>query len=196
MPQGKRKYSRCDPKVLGSKDLKKIQKLVHHLSDEEDECKNSSTNPEHDPEVYFELCITVFQDVDELTQEWKNFYKPGAADDDDYLIKYQSNLKSCHSEVSEAMSQFAGSLPGDLEAFDESADLEDLPVEIQDHLRLLTDVLKHYRSGPLPKTVKMLPHLPGWANILKILNPLQWTVHAYQRVVKVFASKGGEQALV
>lgn len=88
------------------------------------------------------------------------------------------------------MSNFAGSLP-DLGGIDS----EELPQELRDHIGLLTDVLKNYRSGSLPKTLKVLPHVPGWEYLLELLKPLDWSVHVFPKVVKVFASKGHEPAL-
>ncbi len=92
------------------------------------------------------------------------------------------------------MSEYCGSIGGD---FDIGAidDAEELPEDLKDHIKLLKDVMKNFRSGGLPKTVKMLPHLPGWESLLEMLAPLEWSVHVYPRVVKVFASKGNEQAL-
>lgn len=96
-------------------------------------------------------------------------------------------------QVAEEMSEFCGSLP-DLDDFKAVDDFEELPDELKNHIRLLKDVLSHYRSGPLPKTIKMLPHLPGYESLLEMLSPLEWTSHTYPRIVKVFASKGGDQA--
>ncbi|KAL5106545.1 Bystin [Taenia crassiceps] len=132
-------------------------------------------------------------DGDEYNEEWEKFYKPNADDDGAYSKELIQNINEAKSVVAEEMSEYCGSLPdlGDFKAVD---DFEELPDELKKHIRLLKDVLSHYRSGPLPKTIKVLPHLPGYESLLEMLAPLDWTSHAYPRVVKVFASKGGDQA--
>ncbi|VDM31498.1 unnamed protein product [Hydatigera taeniaeformis] len=130
---------------------------------------------------------------DEYNEEWEKFYKPNADADDAYSNELLQNIDEARSVVVEEMSEYCGSLP-DLDDFKAVDDFEELPDELKSHIRLLKDVLSHYRSGPLPKTIKMLPHLPGYDSLLEMLSPLEWTSHVYPRIVKVFASKGGEQA--
>lgn len=93
------------------------------------------------------------------------------------------------------MSEYCGSYMGDMDDLKGVDDFEELPEELRNHILLLKDVLSNYRSGPLPKTIKMLPHLQGYDGLLEMLAPLNWTSHVYPRVVKVFAAKGGDPAL-
>nr|CDS23409.1 Bystin [Echinococcus granulosus] len=132
-------------------------------------------------------------DEDEYNEEWEKFFKPSADSDGAYSSELLQNINEAKSVVAEEMSEYCGSLP-DLDDFKAVDDFEELPDELKNHIRLLKDVLSHYRSGPLPKTIKMLPHLTGYDSLLEMLSPLEWTSHAYPRIVKVFASKGGDQA--
>mmetsp|Transcript_19616 Transcript_19616/g.21303 ORF Transcript_19616/g.21303 Transcript_19616/m.21303 type:complete len:355 (+) Transcript_19616:30-1094(+) len=50
------------------------------------------------------------------------------------------------------------------------------------------DLLSKYRSGKLPKAVKVLPHLKNWEEILAITNPVTWSPAGTYAITKVFAS--------
>ncbi|VDK36103.1 unnamed protein product [Taenia asiatica] len=162
---------------------KKVEKLNlddNESSDEEVDISNE------DPPIQDD-------DEDEYNEAWEKFFKPNADADGAYSSELIQNINEARSVVAEEMSEYCGSLP-DLDDFKAVDDFEELPDELKNHIRLLKDVLSHYRSGPLPKTIKMLPHLPGYESLLEMLSPLEWTSHAYPRIVKVFASKGGDQA--
>ncbi|TGZ59900.1 hypothetical protein CRM22_008826 [Opisthorchis felineus] len=195
-----------DSNVVSGRDVVKIQKLLRENAEKEESSfkrsrlqrsqrtgSESEDSNESAGEQEF-LDLPSSEVPEEHRAEWKKFF--GHADaDNEYISQLQKSLEDAKLKVAEEVSHFSGSIPGDLDDFKSVGDLEELPEELLKHVRLLIDVLKHYRSGPLPKTVKMLPHLPGWEGLLEILKPLEWTIHAYPRVVKVFASKGREPAL-
>lgn len=158
--------------------------LGSHESSDEEEVEDISSAP-----------ALYGDDAKEYDEEWEKFFKPNADTDDAFANELLQNINEAKTVVAEEMSEYCGSLPGDLNDMAAVDDLEELPEELKDHVRLLKDVLSHFRSGPLPKTIKMLPHLPGWESLLEMLDPLSWSNHAYPRVVKIFASKGNEQAL-
>ncbi|VDP76694.1 unnamed protein product [Echinostoma caproni] len=126
--------------------------------------------------------------TEEQKEEWNKFFR-NSAEDADYVEDLKKNLAEARVKVSDEFSQYSGSLPGDLAEFKGIDELEELPEELVHHIRLLSDVLRHFRSGPLPKTVKMLPHLPGCEGLLELLKPLEWTPHVYPRVTKSEMSK-------
>ncbi|KAF2462098.1 Bystin-domain-containing protein [Lineolata rhizophorae] len=49
-------------------------------------------------------------------------------------------------------------------------------------------LLSRHRSGPLPKPLKLLPHIPAWPTLLSLTNPSSWTPHAVLAMTRLFAS--------
>ncbi|GFZ45097.1 Uncharacterized protein JCM24511_02823 [Saitozyma sp. JCM 24511] len=49
-------------------------------------------------------------------------------------------------------------------------------------------LLSRYKSGPLPKALKILPSLPHWAQLLALTTPTEWTPHATFACTKIFVS--------
>lgn len=49
-------------------------------------------------------------------------------------------------------------------------------------------LLSRYKSGPLPKALKILPSLPHWAQLLSLTEPTKWTPHATFACTKIFVS--------
>ncbi len=48
--------------------------------------------------------------------------------------------------------------------------------------------MRRYKSGKIPKPVKILPTVPQWEGLLEYLQPDLWTPNALYEVTKVFAS--------
>ncbi|CAH8605015.1 unnamed protein product [Schistosoma bovis] len=208
MPKTK-KRSVDSSNVLCSRDVSKIRKLMRENTDEEklvvsksltDDAaiiESESDNEESEMEEGFQLDLPDFDscggDVLDDDEDWKKFFK-STSDNKELVTELKKNLTESKLKISEDMSQYTGSIIGDLDEVRGFESLNELPEELRDHLNLLIDVLRSYRSGPLPKTIKMLPHLEGWDSLLEMLKPLEWSVHVYPRIVKVFASKGHEPA--
>lgn len=49
-------------------------------------------------------------------------------------------------------------------------------------------ILSRYKSGPLPKPVKILPSVPNWQTLLDITRPESWTGNAVYAVTRIFIS--------
>jgi essential nuclear protein 1 len=49
-------------------------------------------------------------------------------------------------------------------------------------------LLSRYKSGPLPRALKILPSLPHWAQLLALTQPPAWTPHATYACTKIFVS--------
>ena len=49
-------------------------------------------------------------------------------------------------------------------------------------------LLRTYRSGPLPKIFKIIPSLPAWARILALTGPENWSPHACRAATRIFVS--------
>ena len=55
-------------------------------------------------------------------------------------------------------------------------------------IRRVGYLLSRYKSGPLPKALKILPSLPHWAQLLALTEPTRWTPHANFACTKIFVS--------
>ncbi|ELT99216.1 hypothetical protein CAPTEDRAFT_175882 [Capitella teleta] len=73
---------------------------------------------------------------------------------------------------------------------DDNASLEvkDLDDRVVAMYRGVRDILTKYRSGPLPKALKIVPHLANWEQVLYLTEPEQWSAAAMYQVTRIFAS--------
>eukprot|EP00668_Euglena_longa_P011615 GGOE01014024.1.p1 GENE.GGOE01014024.1~~GGOE01014024.1.p1 ORF type:complete len:470 (-),score=204.38 GGOE01014024.1:252-1610(-) len=53
-------------------------------------------------------------------------------------------------------------------------------------------LLSKYRSGKMPKALKILPHLQNWEELLLLTKPHRWTPHAMYQATRIFASNLNE----
>lgn len=49
-------------------------------------------------------------------------------------------------------------------------------------------ILSRWRSGPLPKPVKILPTVPDWERIIQVAEPWNWTPNAVFGMTRIFSS--------
>jgi essential nuclear protein 1 len=63
-----------------------------------------------------------------------------------------------------------------------------IPVKVQEVFTSVGKMLHHYKSGKLPKALKMLPHLKNWEHILWLTRPDQWSPAATYAATRIFAS--------
>lgn len=49
-------------------------------------------------------------------------------------------------------------------------------------------ILSRWRSGPLPKPVKILPTVPDWERIIQVAEPENWTPNAIYAMTRIFTS--------
>lgn len=54
-------------------------------------------------------------------------------------------------------------------------------------------VLKHYRSGKVPKAFKVIPLLANWEDVLFLTKPHEWSTQAMYEATKIFASNFNAQ---
>lgn len=47
-------------------------------------------------------------------------------------------------------------------------------------------LLRTYKSGPLPKLFKVIPSLPAWARLLALTQPENWSPHSCRAATKIF----------
>jgi essential nuclear protein 1 len=58
-------------------------------------------------------------------------------------------------------------------------------------VKVYTDIgawMKRYRSGKMPKALKIVPQLLNWEEVLYLTNPIEWTANAHHEATKLFAS--------
>lgn len=63
-----------------------------------------------------------------------------------------------------------------------------LPPKVVEVYTAVGQLLQHYRSGKIPKALKMLPHLKGWERILWLTRPDMWSPAGTYAVTRIFAS--------
>lgn len=63
-----------------------------------------------------------------------------------------------------------------------------VPSKVSEVFVSVGSMLKHYRSGKLPKALKMLPHLKNWEQILWLTRPDEWSPAATYATTRIFAS--------
>lgn len=49
-------------------------------------------------------------------------------------------------------------------------------------------ILSRWKSGPLPKPMKILPTVPNWERIIEVAQPESWTPNAIYGLTRIFAS--------
>lgn len=76
-------------------------------------------------------------------------------------------------------------------AFDEEGELDLNPkvVEVYAKCGIL---LSRWKSGKLPKPLKILPTVPQWETLVEITQPEQWTANACEEMTKIFISAKAE----
>ncbi|PFH52572.1 hypothetical protein AMATHDRAFT_139696 [Amanita thiersii Skay4041] len=63
-----------------------------------------------------------------------------------------------------------------------------LDPRVVESYRIVGNLLRTYRSGPLPKIFKVIPSLPAWARILALTSPENWSPHACRAATRIFIS--------
>jgi len=57
----------------------------------------------------------------------------------------------------------------------------------------IAQILQHFRSGRLPKAVKILPLLSNWEEVLALTRPENWSPTALRLLTRIFASNFNEK---
>lgn len=63
-----------------------------------------------------------------------------------------------------------------------------IPPKVVEVYTAVGNMLTHYKSGKLPKALKMLPHLKNWEQILWLTRPDMWSPIATYAVTRIFVS--------
>ncbi|EOO03863.1 putative rrna processing protein [Phaeoacremonium minimum UCRPA7] len=75
----------------------------------------------------------------------------------------------------------------DVQAPDEYIE-EELPPKVIEVYEKVGMILSRWRSGPLPKPIKILPSIPNWERILEVTKPEEWTPNACYALTRIFVS--------
>lgn len=75
------------------------------------------------------------------------------------------------------------------EAFSEvgSVMVDDIDPRVREMYEGVRDVLKHYRSGKIPKAFKVIPQLRNWEQYLHITEPENWSAAAMYQATRIFS---------
>jgi essential nuclear protein 1 len=63
-----------------------------------------------------------------------------------------------------------------------------IPSKVVEVYTAVGNMLRHYKSGKLPKALKMLPHLKNWEQILWLTRPDMWSPIATYALTRIFVS--------
>jgi essential nuclear protein 1 len=63
-----------------------------------------------------------------------------------------------------------------------------IPPKVVEVYTAVGKMLAHYKSGKLPKALKMLPHLKNWEDVLWLTRPDTWSPSATYSCTKIFCS--------
>jgi len=69
----------------------------------------------------------------------------------------------------------------------------EIPPKVVEVYTAVGKMLAHYRSGKLPKALKMLPHLKNWEQVLWLTRPDEWSPAATYASTRIFASNLNEK---
>lgn len=190
---------------------RKILQISRELLEEERAELGSSRQAEQ-PKNAFGLDDVILdqQDDDEdeevFDDEWSNegeleeaqvedletFNKFLGSIDDDPLLKHGWD-RTPAGEQEQQETNLADLILAKIEVFEsgqqEEEAMEDdyeIPEKVVEVYSKCGMILSHYRSGPLPKPIKMLPTIPSWENILELTKPEEWTPNAIYAVTRVF----------
>lgn len=65
---------------------------------------------------------------------------------------------------------------------------DNLDAGVSDIYRKIGSILCNYKSGKLPKALKVLPSLKSWDALLLLTAPETWTPNATYQITKIFVS--------
>ncbi|CAN8102934.1 unnamed protein product [Discula destructiva] len=130
------------------------------------------------------------------------FNKFLAAGEEDPLLKHGWDLKASAGEEQQVQgsTNLADLIMDKIQAFEtgrgEMEEMngmdeypeEDLPPKVVEVYAKCGMILSRWRSGPLPKPVKILPTVPDWERIIQVAEPWNWTPNAVFAMTRIFTS--------
>ncbi|KAL1861308.1 snoRNA-binding rRNA-processing protein [Diaporthe australafricana] len=120
--------------------------------------------------------------------------------DEDPLLKHGWDRKPADGEEQQGGTNLADLIMAKIQAFEsgggdeqDMGGMEDLPEEDL-HPKVIEVyakcgmILSRWKSGPLPKPMKILPTVPDWERIIEVAQPENWTPNAIYGLTRIFAS--------
>lgn len=114
-------------------------------------------------------------------------------EDERALAAFASSEGQRQTTLAEAvMSKVRGKMQGEQEE-EEGGNLQEqaagmMEPEVADVYRRVGDVMRKYKSGRVPKALKVIPSLSNWEEALFLTDPEGWTPHATYQATRIFAS--------
>ncbi|KAK2613654.1 hypothetical protein N8I77_000553 [Diaporthe amygdali] len=120
--------------------------------------------------------------------------------DEDPLLKHGWDRKPADGEEQQGGTNLADLILEKIQAFEagegnhqDMGGMEDFPEEDL-HPKVIEVyakcgmILSRWKSGPLPKPMKILPTVPDWERIIEVAQPENWTPNAIYGLTRIFAS--------
>jgi essential nuclear protein 1 len=177
-PRQKQKKHIQESDIVNPKMTQKILKMIQEQQEEEEE-------EENEEKVQVQVKPIVRQKIDsdsDSEKEFEEFETEEAEleiDENDQKLMDKFMNPSQRLNLSEMIMSKLGN--------ESEPELKMNPkvVEVYTKVGLL---LSRYKSGPMPKTFKILPTLRDWEEVLYITNPQDWTPQATYQATRLFAS--------
>ena len=103
------------------------------------------------------------------------------------IVMHKLKEKKEESAQLSAVSAEGGGLEED------GAGNSNIPPKVVEGFTAVGKMLYHYKSGKLPKALKMLPHLKNWEQVLWLTRPDEWSPAATYASTRIFASNLNEK---
>jgi essential nuclear protein 1 len=168
--------------IVSHKQTKKILQMAREQQQEMEETEKIAI-----PQIKLVAPVQESDQESENEQEYEEFFGQDqefmAIDEKDQeLVKKFMNPTKKNINLSEIIMQKINEKPQELDQTDE---MNPKVIEVYTKVGML---LSRYKSGPLPKTFKILPTLRDWERVLYITAPHAWTPQAMYEATRIFTS--------
>jgi essential nuclear protein 1 len=170
---GKDPYSKSNMSKLTEGDHLEENEINEEYEEYEEDDDDEDEDDDDNEEIEDDEAEYVYNNNNEDDNEPSSRYGQSLAD-----IILQKLHEKEHIELANKGSQPA----------EEGDAASSIPPKVFEVYTAIGDLLSKYRSGKLPKAVKVLPHLKNWEEILAVTAPQTWSPAGTYAVTKVFSS--------
>ena len=153
--------------------------------EDEDENENEESNDDDDDDDDDEE-----EDLVEIDEEGNYISKTSASEDAVVQEFLQAGRDETRTLADIIMQKLQEKELGNTEMADETISQSQglIPPKVEQVYTAVGKLLKFYKSGKLPKALKMLPMLKNWEHVLWLTRPDEWSPAATYATTRIFAS--------
>ena len=182
------------PSKISSKIMKQAQQQQREEMNENYQTKVSQ-EIDNDDDNYEDLEDENEQDYDEQLVEFEGDYVTGngLSEAEDLIVqRFLQNSKIETRTLADIIMDKIKEKQYDNEnnsvISDNHSSSGSIPPKVIEVYTAVGKILQHYKSGKLPKALKMLPHLKNWEDVLWLTRPDEWSASATYVCTRIFAS--------